>query len=111
MENSGEMKPINNVTFGVLGNKYVLNKGGGSITPGVPIPENTVDSNSIKDGSIKLEDLAPELREGLDELNNIGLEDEDIDEIFDSPSSGGGGGQTDDFATVEECEDIIDQLE
>lgn len=33
--------------------------GGGSITPGVPIAENTVNSAAIQDGSIQMEDLDP----------------------------------------------------
>ena len=47
--------------------------GGSDITPGVPIPKDTVNSNSIQDGSIKREDLSEEVLAGLDEMNNIGL--------------------------------------
>ncbi len=35
--------------------------GGGDITPGVPIPENTVNSASIQDHSIKMEDIDPDI--------------------------------------------------
>ena len=35
--------------------------GGGSITPGVPIPENTVNSAAIQDHTIKMEDLDPDI--------------------------------------------------
>lgn len=35
--------------------------GGGTITPGVPIPENTVDSAAIQDHTIKMEDLDPSI--------------------------------------------------
>ena len=34
---------------------------GGDITPGVPIPENTVNSASIQDHSIKMEDIDPDI--------------------------------------------------
>ena len=34
--------------------------GGGDITPGVPIPENTVNSASIQDHSIRMEDIDPD---------------------------------------------------
>ena len=35
--------------------------GGGGITPGVPIAENTVNSAAIQDGAIKMEDLDPNI--------------------------------------------------
>ena len=35
--------------------------GGGGITPGVPIAENTVNSATIQDGTIKMEDLDPNI--------------------------------------------------
>lgn len=66
--------------------------GGSDITPGVPIPKDTVNSNSIQDGSIKREDLSEEVLAGLDEMNNIGLTEEDIEDIFfpdgDAPDTG-----------------------
>lgn len=34
---------------------------GGDITPGVPIPENTVNSASIQDHSIRMEDIDPDI--------------------------------------------------
>lgn len=39
--------------------------GGGSITPGVPIPENTVDSASIIDDSVQMEDLNQSVRDSM----------------------------------------------
>ena len=35
--------------------------GGGDITPGIPIPENTVNSASIQDHSIRMEDIDPDI--------------------------------------------------
>ncbi len=35
---------------------------GGSITPGVPIPENTVNSAAIQDGSIEEQDLSDDVK-------------------------------------------------
>ena len=49
--------------------------------PGV-VTENSVDSSSLVDGSIEKADLSPEVQEGLDELNHIGLTDEDLEDIF-----------------------------
>ncbi len=46
--------------------------GSGSITPGVAIPEDTVDSAAIQDGTIEIEDINPNA------ISNSG----DIDEIF-----------------------------
>lgn len=52
--------------------------GGGSVSP------DSVGSDEIRDGSIKEEDLSPELREGLHELENeeIMATDEDVEELF-----------------------------
>lgn len=49
---------------------------GGDIAP------DTVGSEEIKDGSIKVEDLDDEVKEGLDELNNIAITDEELEDIF-----------------------------
>lgn len=38
---------------------------GGEITPGVPIPENTVDSRSIQDDSIEMEDLNQKVKDAM----------------------------------------------
>lgn len=42
-----------------------------------PAP-NSVGSEEIKDQSIRREDLSSDVQEGLDELNNISLTDEDL---------------------------------
>lgn len=57
--------------------------GGSGITPGVPLPENTVNSSSIQDGTVQKEDLDQDVQKGLDELNNISITDEDIEHWFD----------------------------
>lgn len=39
--------------------------GGGSITPGVPIPEDTVDSRSIVDDTIEMKDLNQKVKDKM----------------------------------------------
>lgn len=39
--------------------------GGGSITPGVPIPEDTVDSRSIVNDTIEMEDLNQSVKDKM----------------------------------------------
>lgn len=58
------------------GNEYELSGGGG--TPAA----NSVGTEQIEDGSIKTEDLADEVKEGLDELNNVTITDEELEECF-----------------------------
>lgn len=52
------------------------------------IPPNSVDSEAIKNGSIEKEDLNEEVQNGLDELNNISITDEELEEIFQNNNSG-----------------------
>lgn len=70
---------INKITFEFGGREMELTGGGsGNVTPGVPIPEDTVDSKSIKNDSVDMQDLTPEVRqklEALDEENGV-TEDE-----------------------------------
>ena len=61
----------------VDGTEYEV-AGGGDIAP-----VDSVNSASIVDSSIKKEDLSPEVQDGLDELNNINLTDEDMERWFD----------------------------
>jgi len=57
---------INKIIIETGGKEYEFSGGGGgSITPGVPIPHDTVDSQSIVDGSIKPEDLSSGLKDSL----------------------------------------------
>lgn len=46
------------------------------------IPESSVGSRELKDGSVGKVDVDDEVKEGLDELNNVGIEDKDIEDIF-----------------------------
>lgn len=68
---------INRIIIEVGGKDYELD-GGGGWSPG----PNSVGSEEIKDGSVTKTDLDQEVNDGLDELNNISLTDEDIEEIF-----------------------------
>ena len=65
MENSSETKPIGKLTVEMGENKYVLNGGGGGVTPGIPIPKDTVNSDSIIDGSVDMVDLADEVKDEM----------------------------------------------
>ena len=72
-----EKQMVVNVPVGGSGQEYRMNciaepasaeiitdqsgSGGGGVTPGVPIPENTVNSASIQDHSIKMEDIDPDI--------------------------------------------------
>lgn len=56
--------------------------GGGSITPGVPIPENTVNSRAIVDDSVEMEDLNQKVKDKMltdddrvtrEDLNNFNV--------------------------------------
>ena len=49
----------------------------------IDVAEGGVTSEMIKDGTIRMEDLSDEVRRGLDEMNNIGLSDEDMENWFD----------------------------
>lgn len=58
-------KNINKIILDYDGDTYEFDGGGGgggSITPGVPIPENTVNSDSIIDGSVEMEDLNEDVK-------------------------------------------------
>lgn len=60
-----ETKKINKIILDYDGNTYEFDGGGGGggrITPGVPIPENTVNSDSIIDGSVEMEDLNEDVK-------------------------------------------------
>lgn len=71
MSENKEKKSIKTFTLDMDGEEYVM-QGGGGLTPGVPIPADTVDSAAIIDGSVESEDLSPE-------VTAVGS---DIDEIF-----------------------------
>ena len=48
-----------------LGAKEYELSGGGSLTPGESIPQDTVDSAAIKDGSIQSQDLSDEVKDKI----------------------------------------------
>ena len=57
---------INKIIIETGGKEYEFSGGGGgSITPGVPIPHDTVDSVSIVDGSVELEDLNDDVKKNM----------------------------------------------
>ena len=74
-----EAERINYVEVEGIG-KFPLGGGGGS----QPAPDS-VGSEEIRDGGVHMEDLDDGVKDGLDELNNISLTDEDIEEIFYGP--------------------------
>ena len=61
---------------------YDLGGEGGGVTPGVPIPENTVDTRSIVDDTIEMQDLNQKVKDKMltdddrvtrEDLNNFNV--------------------------------------
>ena len=52
-----EVVKIEKMTLETGGKIYEMDSSGGGITPGVPIPADTVDTNAIIDGSVQEQDL------------------------------------------------------
>lgn len=101
MANLGETKPINQIIIEIGGDEYVFS-GGGGITPGVPIPADTVDSNAIIDGAVEMEDLNDSVKAKIQKIYDE--DDEtlhmDFDEADVSNSNhdvGQGGGEDEDL--------------
>ena len=69
--------------------------GGGSITPGVPIPADTVDTNAIIDGAVELEDLNDEVKAKM--THQYDAQDEGIvlGGFVANPDTGNAGPNTD----------------
>ena len=86
---------VNKIIFKFGGKRYELSGQAGA---------DGIGSEEIKDGSIKAEDLADEVKEGLDELNNVSITDEEIEEIF-YPSENNGSGDVDDEIDDDDSED------
>lgn len=61
----GETKPISKIIISMGGDDYVFEGGGGGITPGVPIPEDTVNSAAIIDGAVEMEDLNQSVKDAM----------------------------------------------
>ena len=58
------METIKKIIIEAGGKEYQLAAGeGGTITPGVPIPHDTVDSQSIFDGAVEMEDLNEDVKD------------------------------------------------
>lgn len=64
MDNSGETRTMSRLTVEMGSDKYVLS-GGGGLTPGVPIPADTVDSAAIQPGAVEMEDLNDEVKDRM----------------------------------------------
>ena len=64
MGSLGETKPINSIIIEIGGDDYVFT-GGGGVEPGVPLPDDTVDTNAIIDGAVELEDLNTEVKDKM----------------------------------------------
>lgn len=64
MAETNETK-IGKVTYRMDGEDYVLEGGGGGLTPGVPIPHDTVDSDAIIDGAVQMRDLNDEVKDEM----------------------------------------------
>ena len=64
----------NNILYGaIVGKRHMIIRypEGGTITPGVPLPKDTVGTESIIDGSVQQEDLSPEIEAGDDDIDSI----------------------------------------
>lgn len=58
-----ETKPISKIIIEIDGDEYVFaGGGGGGLTPGVPIPADTVDSAAIQDGAVQMQDLNDDVK-------------------------------------------------
>jgi hypothetical protein len=64
MGNLGEKKAISTLTVVIDSEEYVM-QGGGGITPGVPIPPDTVNSDAIINGAVQMEDLNHEVKDTM----------------------------------------------
>ena len=64
MGNLGETKPMSTLIIEVGGEEYVFS-GGGGVEPGVPLPDDTVDTNAIIDGAVQEEDLNESVKDRM----------------------------------------------
>ena len=65
MGNLGEEKPMGKLILEFGNNGYVLSGGGGGVEPGVPLPDDTVDTNAIIDGAVQEEDLNESVKDRM----------------------------------------------
>ena len=59
-----ETRKLTNLTVDMGARDYVLD-GGGALTPGVPIPRDTVDSAAIIDEAVEMRDLNRSVKEAM----------------------------------------------
>jgi len=64
MGNLEDTKQMSKFIIQVGTNEYVFS-GGGGVEPGVPLPDDTVDSNAIIDGSVQMEDLHDDVKDKM----------------------------------------------
>lgn len=61
-----ETEKLSKMTIEMGQKKYELDGGGsGGLTPGVPIPADTVDSDAIIDEAVMMKDLNPEVKDSM----------------------------------------------
>ena len=65
MGNLGEIKTASKLIIEIGNDEYVFEGGGGGLTPGVPIPADTVDTNAIIDGAVQMEDLGEDVKDTM----------------------------------------------
>ena len=63
MGNLGEQKQMGKLIIQMGSDEYIFS--GGGIEPGVPIPVDTVDSDSIIDGAVNEEDLSTDVKDRM----------------------------------------------
>lgn len=89
---------ISKIIFDIDGKEYELDGGGGGgLTPGVPIPENTVNSAAIIDGNVEMEDLSDNLKNKIqrtydedDETLHMDYDEADVNSSRQDVGQGGG---------------------
>ena len=101
MANLGETKPISSIIIEMGGDEYVFSGGGGGLTPGVPIPADTVDTAAIIDGAVEMQDLndsvKAKIQKTYDEDDETLHMDFDVADVNNSnPDVGQGGGEDSD---------------
>lgn len=77
-----ETKKLTKLILKTGPDRGVYDLGGSGITPGVPIPENTVDTSSIVDDTIEMQDLNQKVKDKMltdddrvtrEDLNNFNV--------------------------------------
>lgn len=97
------METIKKIIIEAGGKEYQLAAGeGGTITPGVPIPQDTVDSQSIVDGAVEMQDLHDDVKAKIqktyDEEDETLHMDFDVSDVNNSQNDvGQGGGEDEDL--------------